>query len=264
MCDMLTQTKSANICATTGLTMATKKFALSRSAIEQHIKCPRCFYMERKLKLKAFRMVPLTLAVAVDALLKNEFDAVRQSGQTHPLWEREGLKMRAFQHEMMDTWRSNFKGIRVTHPATGIDVFGAVDDIWQNKETGELHIVDYKSTSKQDEPTIEGGFGDSYKRQMEIYQWLLRQSGHKVNNEGYFLYVNGRKKDTFYDETGDGKMGFNTTLIRYTGDDSWVTSAVDAALSCYEGDEVPKRRWNCDSCTYFYDRLKLGLDDKIL
>jgi len=87
--------------------MATKKFALSRSALDQHIKCPRCFYMERKLKLKAHRMVPLTLAVAVDALLKNEFDAVGESGKPHLIGEREGLNVRAFQHNMMDTWRSN-------------------------------------------------------------------------------------------------------------------------------------------------------------
>jgi len=240
--------------------MATKKFALSRSALDQHIKCPRCFYMERKLKLKAHRMVPLTLAVAVDALLKNEFDAVRESGQSHPIWEREGLNVRAFQHDMMDTWRSNFKGVRITDPATGIEVYGAVDDIWQNQDTKELHVVDYKSTSKQDEPTIEGGFGDSYKRQMEIYQWLLRQSGHKVSNEGYFLYVNGRKDRLFYNPEGDGTMSFNTTLIKYVGDDSWVGPAVDAALGCYGGDELPAASNGCDSCTYFYDRLRLGLD----
>ena len=241
--------------------MATKKFALSRSAIDQHIKCARCFYMERKLKLKAYRMVPLTLAVAVDALLKNEFDAVRESGQSHPIWEREGLNVRAFQHDMMDTWRNNFKGVRITHADTGIEVYGAVDDVWQHQETGELHVVDYKSTSKQDEPTIEGGFGDSYKRQMEIYQWLLRQSGHKVSSEGYFLYVNGRKDRLFYNPEGDGTMSFNTTLIKYVGDDSWVGPAVDAALACYSGDELPQGGTGCDSCTYFYDRLKLGLDN---
>ncbi|MEK9848471.1 MAG: hypothetical protein VW445_11720 [Rhodospirillaceae bacterium] len=38
-------------------------------------------------------MVPLTLAVATDALLKNEFDAVRVTGAGHPLWEREGLPL---------------------------------------------------------------------------------------------------------------------------------------------------------------------------
>ena len=52
-------------------------FALSRSALEQFINCPRCFYQQRRLGLKQPRMVPLTLAVATDALLKNEFDDAR-------------------------------------------------------------------------------------------------------------------------------------------------------------------------------------------
>lgn len=46
--------------------------------------------------LKAQRLVPLTLAVATDAFLKNEFDCVRESGASHPLWEREGLDVRGF------------------------------------------------------------------------------------------------------------------------------------------------------------------------
>ena len=29
------------------------------------------------------------------------------------------------------------------------------------------------------------------KRQMEIYQWLLRKNGFKVSDTGYFVYANG-------------------------------------------------------------------------
>ena len=97
-------------------------------------------------------MVPLTLAVATDALLKNEFDAVRSAGASHSVWQREGLPVSAYQHADIDLWRNNFKGMRVTH-STGATIYGAVDDIWQNLETGDLHIVDYKSTSKQGERT---------------------------------------------------------------------------------------------------------------
>lgn len=53
------------------------KKGLSRSALEQFIRCPRCFYQQRRLSLNQPSMVPLTLAVATDALLKNEFDAIR-------------------------------------------------------------------------------------------------------------------------------------------------------------------------------------------
>jgi hypothetical protein len=84
-------------------------------------------------------------------------------------------------------------------------------DIWENLETEELHIVDYKSTSKQGEPTIESGFGESYKWQMEIYQWLFRKAGFKVSNTGYFLYVNGSKAGGFYDANLAATMRFTTS-----------------------------------------------------
>jgi hypothetical protein len=106
---------------------------LSRSALEQHIRCPKCFYLQRKLGLKPPAMVPLTLAVATDALLKNEFDAVRETGAGHPLWVREGLNVRAHQHQDIDVWRNNFKGMRITH-SSGAEIFGAVDDVWENPQ----------------------------------------------------------------------------------------------------------------------------------
>ena len=229
---------------------------ISRSALEQHNRCPRCFYLQRRLGLKPPAMVPLTLAVATDALLKNEFDAIRESGVSHAIWQREHLPVRAYSHPEIDLWRNNFKGMRVTH-STGATVYGAVDDIWQSLESGDLHIVDYKSTSKQGEPSLEGGFGDGYKRQMEIYQWLFRRAGFAVSNTGYFLYVNGRKAGCFYDNEGDGIMRFSTTLISYDGDDSWVDDAVNAAVTCLRSDALPGRGQNCDSCRYYEQRAQI-------
>ena len=203
-------------------------------------------------------MVPLTLAVATDALLKNEFDAIRVSGGAHAIWQRENLPVRAYQHADMDLWRNNFKGVRVTH-STSATVFGAVDDIWQNLKTGELHIVDYKSTSKQGEPSLDSGFGAGYKRQMEIYQWLFRQAGFAVSNTGYFLYVNGSKVGGFYDADGAGVMRFATTLIAYDGDDGWVDDAVNAAVACLQSDELPDRGQDCDNCRYYDQRAQIEL-----
>ena len=199
-------------------------------------------------------MVPLTLAVATDALLKNEFAVVRKSALTHPLWIREQLNVRAFDHPDIDTWRNNLKGIRVNWKASDIEIFGAVDDLWINNDTRELHVVDYKSTSKQGDPTIEGGFGDSYKRQMEIYQWLLKTSGFNVSPIGYFLYVNGKKQGGFYDGHLVGNMKFETNIIAYKGDTSWVKKTIADAIECLNGAQVPKSGDDCDSCRYFEER----------
>ena len=73
---------------------STEPFQLSRTGLEQFLRCPRCFYQQRRLGLAQPRMVPLTLAVATDALLKNEFDEIRGTDATHPVWEKFKLKMR--------------------------------------------------------------------------------------------------------------------------------------------------------------------------
>lgn len=235
---------------------------LSRFAIELSIRCPRCFVLERRLGLKPPAMIPLTLAVATDALLKNEFDSIRNSTRIHPVWQREGLRVRAFDHPELETWRSNFKGIRIRHES-GADIYGAVDDIWQNLESDELHVVDYKSTSKKDTPSLDSGFGDSYKRQMEIYQWLLRAAGHAVSDTGYFLYVNGKKEGGFYrSDSVDGFMSFETTLIPYQGSDNWVAAAVDRAIQLLQSDAIPTGSSTCDACRYFSERQRLEVDDQ--
>lgn len=231
-----------------------EKNYLSRTAIEQFVRCPRCFYLQRKMGLRPPAMVPLTLAVATDALLKNEFDSVRRSKAGHPLWIREKLNVRAFDHPEIDIWRNNFKGLRVPFPETNYEIFGAVDDIWINQETRELHIVDYKSTSKAGEPSLDGVFGDGYKRQMEIYQWLFRRAGFKVSSGGYFLYVNASKTNIFYDANLKGSMHFDTKIIAYHGEDSWVPKVIKDAILCLEEMNLPRHSAECDNCRYFIAR----------
>jgi len=69
---------------------------------------------------------------------------------------------------------------------------------------------------------------DGYKRQMEFYQWLLRQNGFRVSNTGYFVYVNGRTDR----EAFDGKLEFDITLIPYTGKDDWVEKTLFEMKKC--------------------------------
>ena len=230
-------------------------FAISRSGLEQFMRCPRCFYQHQRLGVSPPKMVPLTLAVATDALLKNEFDAIRGSDAKHHVWKTHGLNVTAYAHRDIELWRNNFKGIRVFHQATNLEVFGAVDDVWQHDETSELHIVDYKSTSKKGDPSIdEGGFGEAYKRQMEIYQWLFGAAGHKVSPLGYFLYVNGLKEGGFYNSKNQGVMNFKTTMIEYVGDYSWVEEVIKSAKDCLMSEVMPVRGAECDNCRYFEQR----------
>ena len=53
-------------------------FPLLGTAIYELIRCPRSFALKRKYGVKLPSIPPLTLAVATDHLLKNEFDKLRK------------------------------------------------------------------------------------------------------------------------------------------------------------------------------------------
>ncbi|QQR82481.1 PD-(D/E)XK nuclease family protein [Candidatus Campbellbacteria bacterium] len=223
---------------------STEPFKLSRSKIEQFMNCPRCFYLDRRIGVGQPPGFPFALNSAVDTLLKKEFDIHRAAQTAHPLMKTYDLNMVPFQHEMIDEWRENFKGIQFHHKATNFIMTGAVDDLWVNEDK-EIVVVDYKSTSKPSKVTLDADWQIGYKRQMEMYQWLLRQLGFRVSNTGYFVYANG-KTDR---EAFDGKLDFDIDILPYTGNGSWVEDTLFKIKECLDG-EMPESSASCDYCAY--------------
>ena len=221
-------------------------FKISRSKIELFFNCPRCFYLDQRLGIKRPDFPAFTLNSAVDHLLKKEFDIHRASGDPHPLMKAYKIPAVPFQHADLDKWRHNFTGVQYADSSTNFLIYGAVDDIWENKKTGELHVVDYKSTSTDSEVTLEGPWKEAYKRQMEIYQWLLRQNGFKVSDTGYFVYVNGKKDRAAF----DGRLEFDVKIIPYKGDDSWVYEKIVKAKECLSSLDLPAHSEECEYCVY--------------
>src|SRR3990172_3108688 len=220
-------------------------FKLSRSKIEDFLRCPRCFYLDRRLGVGAPPGFPFNLNSAVDHLLKKEFDIHRTRGSRHPLMEKYGVDAVPFQHGDLAQWRENFVGVQFYHQLTNLIITGAVDDVWANPQ-GELIVVDYKATSKDGEVNIDAEWQKSYKNQMEIYQWVLRQNDFKVSDTGYFVYANGIKDKKAF----DGKLEFDVTLIAHKGDDSWVEKTITDIKKCLESDAIPKVGDGCEYCAY--------------
>ena len=221
-------------------------FKLSRSKIDLFLSCPRCFYYDRKLGVGRPPGFPFALNSAVDHLLKLEFDIHRINGTKHPLIEKYGVDARPVAHDDLDKWRHNFTGIQYLHKPSNLLIFGAIDDLWQNSK-GEYIVVDYKATSKNEDITeLNKDWQDGYKRQMEVYQWLLRQNGYKVSSTGYFVYCNGQTDRKAF----DGKLEFDITLIPYTGNDGWVEKTIVEAHKCLNSGKIPDADPDCDYCNY--------------
>lgn len=224
---------------------ATEPFRLSRSKLENFMKCPRCFYLDRRIGVDQPPGYPFNLNSAVDTLLKKEFDEHRKEQTPHPIMTENGVDAVPFQHEKMDDWRDTFKGVETYHEPSNFQVAGAVDDVWVNPR-GELIVVDYKATSKNGEVNIDADWQRAYKNQMEIYQWLLRQNEFDVSNTGYFVYANGKTDvDGFH-----GKLEFDIKLIPYEGDASWVDDLLIKARDLLSRNEIPEPSPECDYCLY--------------
>lgn len=218
---------------------------ISRSKIDLFVECPRCFFLDQKLGVKRPSMPAFTLNSAVDHLLKKEFDIHRAGKRAHPLMDQYGISAIPFEHPEMEKWRHNFTGIRYSHPETGFVIFGAIDDVWVGDD-GTLHIVDYKATSKNEKPTLEGRWQQAYKRQMEIYQWLFRRNNFKVSDTGYFVYVNGRKDEKSF----DGKLEFDVDIISYKGNDKWVEKTILEIAELLKQEKLPEASSDCEHCAY--------------
>lgn len=222
------------------------EYKLSRSKIEAFLECPRCFYFDRKLGIGRPAGLPFTLNSAVDALLKKEFDTHRVAGTSHSLMKKNGIDAIPVHHEKLNDWRHNFTGVQFLHVATNFLIHGAIDDLWINPKK-EFIVVDYKATAKnEDIVALDKEWHAGYKRQMEIYQWLLRNNGLNVSDTGYIVYANGKT-----DRDGlNGRLEFDLTIIPHLGNTVWIEETIQAISACLRASEPPASNENCNYCLY--------------
>jgi CRISPR/Cas system-associated exonuclease Cas4 (RecB family) len=230
-----------------------KPFKVSRSGIELYLECPRCFYLNHRHGIRRPSGPPFTINSLVDRLLKKEFDIHRVNGTAHPLMRQYGIDAIPFQHPEIDRWRENFKGVQVHHAPTNLIVSGAVDDLWVNP-AGEVIVVDYKATAKDGEVNIDADWQMAYKRQMEIYQWLVRGQNLTVSETGYFVYCNGQDAEAF-----DGRIEFAVKLLPYTGSDYWIEDVIYALKNCLMSEEIPNSPPDCEYCGYAAARVETDI-----
>ncbi len=224
-------------------------FNVSRSKIDFFLECPQCFWLDRRLGIVRPDMPGWSLNSAVDALLKNEFDLLREQKKSHPLMQKYGIDAIPFYHPDFAIWRddNNKKlGACVLHKETNLNICGIVDDIWADQKTGALHIVDYKSTSTDYPISLDSQYKIGYKRQMEVYQWIFARLGFSVSDVGYFLFANASRNRPGF----GGKLEFETSIIPYQGNSAWVDQAIMNIKKCLDSDNIPPSNPDCQHCAY--------------
>jgi len=233
---------------------------ISRSKLERFLECPRCFWLETKKNISRPPTFPFTINSSIDALLKKEFDEHRAAGTPHPIITAAGIDAVPYAHPNIDTWRHNFTGIQFHHQPTDFLVFGAVDDVWVDKQ-GNLIVVDYKSTGSNQHHIY-----DEYARQLSVYQWLLRKNGFPVSSRGYFVFARVDKSAHFSvmeDEPQNGSdkerpagkhawLPFDIFVEGLEADDSWVEGELYNARRVYDLPTAPAANPKCPFCSYAF------------
>ena len=216
-------------------------YELSRSRVENYLKCKACFYLEQLQGVKPPEIPSFTINTTTDILLKRDADAVRGK-KSLPLWEAHGLgHLIPFEHEDLENWTNslhyglNDRYFNTIHEETNIKFGGGLDDVFYNTKTNQLHIVDYKSEAQGTRSpekysprpsSIDKPWKIGYKRQMDMYVWLMRRKGFDVSSTGYFVYVDAQHSGVdgmLKDENPEkALMSFNATILPYEADTSWV------------------------------------------
>ena len=235
-------------------------YELSRSRVENFVRCPACFYLQQ-VKAIPFPSIPgFNINEATDVLLKRDFDKYRGGTETHPFLKKNGMEhLVPFEHEDFEKWTQSMHfgaegRMHTVHEESNIKLGGGLDDIWLNTKTNELHIVDYKSTSQKSpnkEITLNDYWKSGYKRQMDMYVWVMRRKGFSISSIGYFLYCDGDRFSEYdFLNAENASMQFKMSLIPYQVDTSWIETALMDVRTCLQSTTTPNHAANCEYGTF--------------
>ena len=240
-------------------------YKISRSKFSNFIDCKRCFYLDRVKGLQEPGMPGWALNTTVDDLLKKEFDYYRKKKTPHPIFKKYNLNFIPYSHNDIDKWRNSLNGgISYLDEDTNIIIQGGVDDVWLNLDTQEIVVCDYKAQSTsykvEKESYLNGVYHQSYKIQMDIYVYILRQMNFKVSNTSYFMVCNGVKNvDRF-----DAKINFDIKLIDYKVNTKWIKNKILDMKKTMDSNTVPERTPHCENCAYLEQGSKFFYSSRLL
>lgn len=209
---------------------------LSPSSLNLFFECRLCFWLEKRLGIRRPQPFPYALNAAVDVLLKEEFDHYRAKGEQHPLLVAHNIPAKLFpKQELLNEWRSNFKGIRYYDRELDATLFGAVDDILEF-DGGKLAPLDYKSTGSA-VPKVY----DRFQLQMDVYTYLLERNGYETPRKGYLAFYVVDKQNGFAD-----RLPFRKELHVIDTDPSEVREIFADAVAFLRKDTPPEHSAECD------------------
>jgi hypothetical protein len=234
-------------------------FRVSRGKFSDFLNCPRCFYLDRVKGLVSPSTPGWSLNETTDLLLKKEFDRCREGQNPHRIFDRFGLSnVVPFAHPAIDEWRDSLhRGLAYSIPYSNIVLTGGIDDVWQDSESAQLIVVDYKSQANTHPVTTDaylaGIYHGGYKVQMDFYAYLLVNMGFDVSPTSYFYVCNADRGAPDF----GGRMLFEETLVPYVWDSNWIGPKLVEMIDALNNEDLPDSNPACENCAYARYRASL-------
>ncbi len=211
-------------------------YKLSPSRMNLFFECPRCFWLRVKKGIERPSGPFPSLPSGVDERIKNHFDRYRANGGLPPELEEvngelELLKDQEFL-EKARSWRTEPKW---HDNETGAVLRGGVDDLLKSGE--KIVVLDYKTRGYP--PKGNNGAPHYYRRQVNLYNLILRENGYETADYGLILY--------YYPDRilENGDFLFHNEIRKTEVDAGKARKLVRDAVETLEG-EIPEHSEDCD------------------
>lgn len=212
-----------------------KKIQLSPNSLNLYLECPACFWLDKKQAIRRPQPYPYALNMAVDHLLKKEFDIYRSKDELHPLLKENNIQAKLFSNQqLLNQWRSNFSGIRYYDKELDATLFGAVDDVLEFPDN-KLAPLDYKSTGSS-----AANVYDRFQLQMDIYTYLLEKNGFVTPKKGYLAFYIVEKENGFKD-----RLPFKKELQEIDTDPEDIPELFKEAVAIIRRPAMPPHSEDC-------------------
>ncbi|MBI5038021.1 MAG: PD-(D/E)XK nuclease family protein [Candidatus Kerfeldbacteria bacterium] len=213
-----------------------KKIWLSPTGLETVNRCPRCFWLQYKKKLRQPEGIVSRLANRFDVIIKKYFDLYRPIGELPPLLE--GKVDGTLQHP--------FQEVYFYHHDEDYGLMGKLDECLVTKK-GTYTPVDHKTSSSDpnERPMIP-----AYQMQLDTYAFLLEKNNRPSSGIGHLLYFYPAQSDDLHN-----RFPMEITLKTLKTDPQHSFEAFKKAISVLNG-KMPKPAPDCPFCTWHTEYSK--------
>jgi hypothetical protein len=224
-----------------------EKIMLSPSALNLFEDCPRCFWLEKREKIRRPRGIFPSLPGGMDLVIKAYFDGYRAKGALPP--ELKGrVRGQLFEDaELIEVWR-NWKRTDLRHDDKSLDAVlsGALDDCLV--DDGLYIPLDYKTRGFELKEDSTG----YYQTQLDCYCLMLESSGFGTAGIAYLVYY-------WPEEVSEnGMVRFNVRTIEMKTDSAAAKRLFEEAVHLLRLDIPPQPSAECEYCGHIEQRKARG------